>query len=181
MSFTKWHLINSSESGPLNQCHNLSASLVSSNYYFNLLQVHRYILFLDTSSVQNAVFNSFWSWIRITGLIKIWFSLGSSSPIYSVTGWTIIYTGNWRWILDLKLDFNELGNSNSTSETVVYWHRMTDRCHNYSHIFALCIMQVFPMRISGEGIKFDLFFCLSFCLLVGTLDHGRIVWCMDLA
>ncbi len=35
---------------------------------------------------------SFWSWIRITELIKIWFSLGSSSPIYSVTGWTIPIT-----------------------------------------------------------------------------------------
>ena len=37
-------------------------------------------------------FNSFWSWIRITELIKIWFSLGSSSPIYSVTGGTIPIT-----------------------------------------------------------------------------------------
>ena len=36
--------------------------------------------------------NSFWSWIRITELIKIWFSLGSSSPIYSVTGWRIPIT-----------------------------------------------------------------------------------------
>ena len=36
--------------------------------------------------------NSFWSWIRIIELIKIWVSPGSSSPIYSVTGCTIPIT-----------------------------------------------------------------------------------------
>ncbi len=39
-----------------------------------------------------SIYNSFLSWIRIIELIKIWFSLGSSSPIYSVTGWTIPIT-----------------------------------------------------------------------------------------
>ncbi len=38
------------------------------------------------------IYNSFWSWIRFTELIKIWFSLGSSSPIYSVTGCTILHS-----------------------------------------------------------------------------------------
>ncbi len=37
-------------------------------------------------SRQNLVYNSFLNWIRITELIKIWFSLGSSSAIYSQEG-----------------------------------------------------------------------------------------------
>ncbi len=31
---------------------------------------------------------------------------------------TVLYIGNWRWILKPNLDLNELGNSNPTSETV---------------------------------------------------------------
>ena len=63
--------------------------------------------------------NSFWSWIKIAELIKIWFSPGSLFPIYNVTGCaTVLYIGYWRWILESNLDFNEVGNLNSTSETV---------------------------------------------------------------
>ncbi len=59
----------------------------------------------------------------------MWFSLGSSPPIYSGTGCAIPNIEVIRWsqykkslteILKSNLDFNELGNSNPTSETVYY-------------------------------------------------------------
>ncbi len=52
-----------------------------------------YWLLADNKSIIEVInLNSFLSWIRIIELIKIWFSLGSSSPIYSVTGGTIPIT-----------------------------------------------------------------------------------------
>ena len=41
-------------------------------------------------SLSHCMYNSFWSWIRIIKLIKVWVSPGSSSPIYSGTGCTIL-------------------------------------------------------------------------------------------
>ncbi len=45
-------------------------------------------------------------------------SHGSSSSPFSKKEKAKILIGDWRWILKSNLDFNELGNSNSTSETV---------------------------------------------------------------
>ena len=46
------------------------------------------------------IYNSFCFWIRIILLIKFWFSLGSSSPIHSVTGFAIqIFKFKfWSWL-----------------------------------------------------------------------------------
>ena len=46
------------------------------------------------------VINSFWSWVRILLPIKIWFSTGSTSPIYSVTGCAIPIT--WELFIPIQ-------------------------------------------------------------------------------
>ncbi len=100
-------------------------------------------LYLSRSKVRltNIIFNSFCFWIRILFLIIIWFSLGSSSPIYSVTGsampitlelfiairqWYVNIqvlkassTVDWRWRAPGKPDSNEEKNSNPITGTVI--------------------------------------------------------------
>ena len=65
------------------QCSGVFISFVHVLFLVLLVQ---YLSIQHMTDYVHHIMNSFWNWIRILFLVRIWFSWGSSSPIYSGTG-----------------------------------------------------------------------------------------------